>query len=59
VASQGRERLRLNSSTASRIEEIMFVRACGDPCVMPSAATLPKWDYSSIRRFDGLYKALV
>jgi hypothetical protein len=26
---------------------------------MPGAATLPKWDYSSERLFDGLSKAFV
>ena len=49
----------MSSSTASRVQEIVFVRACGGPCVMPSAATLPRLKYSSKRLFDGHSKALV
>ena len=45
MASRGRERPRLNSSTTSLVEEIMFVRACGGLCVMLGAATPPKWDH--------------
>jgi hypothetical protein len=49
----------LSSSTASRIEEIMFVRACGSLCIMPGAATPPMWDHSFEPSFDELSKALV
>ncbi len=37
----------------------MFVRACGSLCVMPEAATPPKWEHSLEPSFDELYKALV
>jgi hypothetical protein len=49
----------LNSSTASRIEKIMFVRAFGGLCVMLGEATQPKWDHSLEPLFDELSKALV
>ena len=49
----------MNSSTASRVEEIMCVRACGGLCEMLGAATPPKWDHSLESLFDGLCKAFV
>jgi hypothetical protein len=44
---------------ASRVEEIMFVRACGGLYVKCGAATPPKWDHSLEPLFDELFKTLV
>jgi hypothetical protein len=59
VASRDRERPRSSSFTASWVEEIMFVRACGGLCVMRGAATSPKWDHSLEPLFDEPSRALV
>jgi hypothetical protein len=52
-------RSRLRSSTASRVEELMFVRACGGLYIMRGAATPPKWDHSLEPLLDELSKAPV
>ncbi len=58
VVPRGRERPRFCSSTASRVEEIMFVRACSGLCALLGEATPPKRVHPLEPLFNEISKAL-